>query len=141
MARVRFTKSLGKPLPYRSRTAAAARLPLVLTITAEMYHVVIHNEQELQHVIEACARRFQDPGDEDIANRRVSARYPAPEAEAPSRPDRLVAASRARVPGMIEYRDTAYGRVPLPGGIRSRVEANGNSSRGAGALGYWPRIA
>ena len=27
---------------------------------------------------------------------------------------------------MIEYRDTAYGRVPLPAGIRSRMAANGN---------------
>ena len=39
---MRFTKSLGKPLPYRPRTASFARLPLVLTITAEMYHIVIH---------------------------------------------------------------------------------------------------
>jgi len=30
---------------------------------------------------------------------------------------------------MIEYHDTAYGRVPLPAGIRSRVEANGNGLR------------
>ena len=27
---------------------------------------------------------------------------------------------------MIEDRDTAYGRVPLPTGIRSRMAANGN---------------
>ena len=27
---------------------------------------------------------------------------------------------------MIEYRDTAYGQVPLPAGIRSRIAANGN---------------
>ena len=30
---------------------------------------------------------------------------------------------------MIEYRDTAYGRVPLPAGIRSRIGANGNGLR------------
>ena len=30
---------------------------------------------------------------------------------------------------MIESRDTAYGRVPLPAGIRSRTEANGNGLR------------
>ena len=42
---MRFTKSLGKPLPYRSRTASAARLPLVLAITVEMYHIVIHERR------------------------------------------------------------------------------------------------
>ena len=30
---------------------------------------------------------------------------------------------------MSEYRDTAYGRVPLPAGIRSRMAANGNGLR------------
>ena len=30
---------------------------------------------------------------------------------------------------MIEYHDTAYGRVPLPAGIRSRMAANGNGLR------------
>ena len=44
-------------------------------------------------------------------------------------PTGLLRASRARVPSMIEYRDTAYGRVPLPAGIRSRMEANGNGLR------------
>ena len=36
-------------------------------------------------------------------------------------------AGRAQVLSMIEDRDTAYGRVPLPAGIRSRMAANGNA--------------
>ena len=41
IALLRFTKSLGKPLPYLPWTALAARLPLVLWIMLDVYHYEI----------------------------------------------------------------------------------------------------